>query len=80
MNKGKLIRSITSLYCGAHNEELRQEVIKEIKTMTNNDLRLFMNNYLREMFIGEEATKKGYGYEDVSSFFKWLSDYMDYDI
>lgn len=53
---------------GIKNEELRQQIIQYIKTLSDDGFRIFMSNYIRERFVSEDAIKSGYGIEDIKSF------------
>jgi hypothetical protein len=88
MDKEKLFESLEGLFAydtgcvdsGIHDERLRREVINYLHSLSSDDFRLIMTEFIREYFVCEEAVNQGYGIEDVSSFIEWLSEYMEYDI
>jgi hypothetical protein len=59
---------------GIHDENLRAELIAELKTLTPDDDRLRLSRWLREAYLSEEGLKMGYGWEDVVSFVEWLDE------
>lgn len=39
----------------------------------------WLERFIRERMVSEEAVAQGYGAADVAEFLRWLSDPMDYD-
>jgi hypothetical protein len=49
---------------GIHDERLRREVINYLHSLSSDDFRLIMTEFIREYFVCEEAVNQGYGIED----------------
>jgi hypothetical protein len=88
VEKEKLFKSLDGLFAydtgakdsGIKDEPLRENVKEYLDSLSENDFRLIMTEFIRIYFVSEEAVLNGYGIEDVSSFIGWLSEYMDIDI
>lgn len=65
---------------GIKDEYLRDKIIKYIQGLSEDEMRIFLSNYIRESFVSPEAIADGYGVEDVKAFIEWLDEYMDYTI
>lgn len=61
---------------GIRDERLRERVKCELRKRPEK----WLDRWVRDCFLSEEALKQGYGLEDVRQFFDWLSERMDYDI
>jgi hypothetical protein len=70
-----------SVDSGIHDEGLRDRCIDELnRRLDADDGRQFMSRLLRDQFLSEEALERGYGYEDLIAFVKWLADDMGIDL
>ncbi|MBA3690227.1 MAG: hypothetical protein H0W82_02300 [Actinobacteria bacterium] len=65
---------------GIHDEALRARAIEALHGMDETTCRLFLSRHIREHFLTEDQLAQRYGYEDVNAFFRWLGDYMDFDV
>jgi hypothetical protein len=59
---------------GIKDEVLKKRLFDRLHAMTEDEVRLFLGNFMREHFVGEEALEHGYGPEDLRSFIQWLTD------
>ena len=88
MEKGRLFDSIDGLFAydtgctdsGIHDETLRQEVKNHLLSITDDEFRYTISEYVRDYFLSVEALDEGYGIEGVREFIEWMSNYMDIDI
>jgi hypothetical protein len=88
LNTERLYENIDGLFAydtgctdsGIKDEELRERVKYNLNVMEDTEFRLFISRYIREYYLSESSLENGYGIEDVSTFIKWLREYMDIDI
>jgi len=84
MDKVKLFDALDGLYAydsgatdsGIRDGALRREVKTHLGSLSENDLRFIMSEFIRVAFVSEEALSKGYGIGDVAEFLQWLKDEM----
>lgn len=65
---------------GIHDETLRANVIKHLKSLDEKQFGLTMSRFVRESMLTENKLQQGYSIEDVALFINWLSDYMEIDL
>jgi len=71
---------------GIHDELLRARVKEELKSIRLHQIKpgqifsdrfsALMARYINRHFLGEEALKAGYGFEDLLGFIRWLGNDM----
>ena len=61
---------------GIHDEALRERCKAHLQGLKDDDRRHLLGKMVAEMWLSEEALKKGYGPEDAKSFLTWLDDEM----
>jgi hypothetical protein len=85
MEQEEMARNIDGLFAydtgatdsGIKDEHLRAKVINCMQNLSEDELRIFLSNYIRERFLSSSAIANGYGIEDVKAFIEWLDEYME---
>lgn len=65
---------------GIKNKYLRDKIIEYLYNLSNDELRIFLSDFIRKRFVSPEAIAEGYGIDDVKIFIEWLDEYMNYTI
>lgn len=93
MTDGQLQDALDGLYAydsgavdsGIHDETLRERAKAELiadadAAGPNAQVGPRLSRIARDLFLSEDALRRGYGLEDIDSFIDWLAEWMDFDI
>ena len=61
---------------GIHDELLRDQVKRQMRSMSAEDRRAFIARRVREQYLSDEAIAQQYGLEDAAGFWRWLDEEM----